>query len=106
MIWSREWHSRAAPFTDALAISAYSAIGGYVPGEPETDNGLDMAMAAAYRRKTGLLDANGVQHKIDAYVAVDSKDPDKLIQAAARLIQRITDERGTGRASPASAPWP
>lgn len=81
MIWTREHNEKCAPFSDATAIAAYSAIGGYVPGDDSTDNGLDMAMAASYRRKTGIADTKGVAHKIDAYLQMDPKNVDVLMQA-------------------------
>jgi hypothetical protein len=81
MIWTREHASRAATFNELNAVSTYSAIGGYVIGDASTDNGLDMAMAASYRRNTGITDANGIVHKVDAYLAIDAKNTDALLQA-------------------------
>lgn len=69
-----QWHAEAglAPpvFTDRGIIGDYAAISGYVPGDSSTDQGSDMQKAAEYRRTTGILDAQGVRHKIDAYVAL------------------------------------
>jgi hypothetical protein len=49
-------------------LAAYSAVTGFVPGDPSTDNGSDIATVAEYWRTTGLTDADGKVHKIDAYV--------------------------------------
>jgi hypothetical protein len=70
MLWNRE-AGRTVRFDDAAVVKNYSAIGGYVPGQPDTDQGCDMQVAASYRLKTGLLDADGKRHKIGAYVGLD-----------------------------------
>jgi hypothetical protein len=72
---------KAAPFTTASAISEYSAVGGYVPGDPSTDNGLDMRVMCAYQKNTGLKDAAGVRHKIGAYLALTPGNTLQMIQA-------------------------
>ena len=69
MMWTAEGYAPAV-FTDECVLSDYSAITGYDPSDPNTDNGTDMQMAASYRRKTGLLDANGKRHKVAAYLAI------------------------------------
>jgi hypothetical protein len=56
--------------TDAEALAAYEAIGGYVPTDPSTDQGADMLTALNYWRNTGIMIA-GQLHKIAGYVAVD-----------------------------------
>jgi hypothetical protein len=40
-------------FTDAELIALYSAIGGYIPGDPSTDNGCDPVTAWAYWQNNG-----------------------------------------------------
>lgn len=70
MIWSR-LGGNPANFNDAVAIQAYSDVTGYNPADPQSDAGTDMEYAAQYRRKTGLLDANGNRHKIAAYLAIN-----------------------------------
>lgn len=52
--------------TDADVQAAYSAVGGYRPGDPSTDNGCNMLDVLNYWRTTGL---GG--RKIQAYAAVD-----------------------------------
>jgi hypothetical protein len=57
-------------FTDQDAISLYSAITGYVPGEASTDKGTDENVAMRYWEHPGLTLA-GATHQIVATVAVD-----------------------------------
>lgn len=56
--------------SDKDVLTAYEAIGGYVPGDPSTDNGCDMLTALKYWRNTGIAG-----HKIHAFVSVDPKNP-------------------------------
>lgn len=56
---------------DSSILAGYEAVGGYVPGEPNTDQGCDMLSAAKYWRSTGLVDCEGKAHKIDAFASVD-----------------------------------
>jgi hypothetical protein len=53
-------------------IALYSAIGGYVPGDPSTDNGCDEVTALNYWIQKGCpIGAN----QIDGYIAVNPADP-------------------------------
>ncbi len=70
MLWTASGGS-AASFTDGTAIADYSAITGYDPTDPSTDQGADMQVAASYRRKTGMIDASGKRHPITGYVSVE-----------------------------------
>ena len=60
MLWNAE-AGVAVAFTDANALSDYTALTGFNPADPATDQGTDMQAAASYRRTTGLIDANGVR---------------------------------------------
>lgn len=71
MMWTREGPIDDAMFTDANVLSDYSAVTGFNPSDPNSDVGTDMQMAASYRRNTGIIDAAGNRHKIDAYVALN-----------------------------------
>ena len=55
---------------DTQILTAYEQIGGYVPGDPSTDNGCDMLTACNYWRQTGIAG-----HKIAAFISID---PTKL----------------------------
>lgn len=65
----------------ANVVAMYSAVAGYDPSDPNTDQGTDMQAAASYRRKTGLLDANGKRHKILAYLALSTTSKDQMKKA-------------------------
>ena len=66
--------------TDAEALSAYEAIGGYVPGDPSTDNGCDMLTALNYWRNNGIV-VNGQVHKIAGFVALNAINLQQVEQA-------------------------
>ena len=66
MMWSLMGESDCAKFSTKSVLSDYSAVTGY----PATDNGNDMQVAASYRKKTGILDADGKRHKVEAYLAL------------------------------------
>lgn len=56
-------------FSDEEITTAYSAVSGYVPGDPGTDNGADMQTVLEYLRATGLTDETGKTHKVAGYAA-------------------------------------
>ncbi len=82
MIWNAAAGKPVPKFTDECIISDYSAITGYNPNDPNSDQGTDMRAAAKYRMKTGIIDAAGVRHKIGAYVFIDSSNLDHILEAA------------------------
>jgi hypothetical protein len=82
MVWSLEGGKPRARFTIHDVLSDYAAVTGFDPAKPATDQGTDMEEAASYRRKTGVLDATGARHRIDAYVALKIGDVDQLAFAS------------------------
>ena len=74
MMWSLMGGEPRSRFTIKDVLSDYSAVTGFDPERPETDQGTDMQVAAEYRRRTGVLDAAGNRHKIDAYVSIKTGD--------------------------------
>ena len=68
-VWCAEG-GKLVSFSPRSVISDYSAITGYDPSDPSSDKGTDLQVAASYRRKTGLLDANGKRHRVGAYLAL------------------------------------
>lgn len=68
-------------FTTESVLSDYTAIAGFNPNDPSTDVGCDMGVAAAYWKNTGMVDTNGVRHKIGAYVWLTPGDYAQLMQA-------------------------
>ena len=70
-LWTTEGGTPAA-FNGSTAISDYSAVTGYNPDVPSSDQGTDVLTALNYRRNTGLLDlAGNRRHKIGAFLAMD-----------------------------------
>ena len=49
----------------------YHDCTGFVFSDEATDQGTDMEAGAAYRRKTGIRDAQNIRHKIGAYVEIE-----------------------------------
>jgi hypothetical protein len=64
----------AAIYTDNEIISLYSAIGGYVPGHPNTDRGCDEQTALNYWQQHGAPTPSGA-HEIAGWLSVDGSDP-------------------------------
>lgn len=81
MLWNAD-ASRIVQFTDAGVLSDYAAVTGFDPADPNTDQGTDMAAAAAYRRATGVIDAAGARHLVGAYLAITAGDLAELLTAA------------------------
>lgn len=81
MLWSVEGGRQRTRFLTKTVLSDYSAVTGFNPNKPETDNGTDMTEAASYRRKVGVLDATGQRRKIDAYVALEPGNWDQVVIA-------------------------
>jgi len=97
MMLSRE-AGDAVSFTDADVLGDYAAVTGFTPDDLATDSGTDMQAAAAYRRKTGILDATGRRHTIAAYLALEPGNVAHLYQAAF-----LFGAAGIGLQLPASA---
>lgn len=72
---------KAVFFSDQSVLSDYSAVTGYNPNDPNSDQGTDMQVAASYRKKTGVIDSNGIRHKVGAYLALRVSDKAQLKQA-------------------------
>lgn len=71
MMWTLEC-GKSTKFDDKSVLSDYSAVTGFDPSNPNTDNGTDMKNAAAYRRDTGIVDAAGIRHKVAAYLSIEA----------------------------------
>jgi hypothetical protein len=68
----QQWNFYAAhPYqpTDQEILTSYEIVGGYAPGNPSTDNGMDMLSYLNWWRSSGL---GG--HKIGAFLAVNWLD--------------------------------
>jgi hypothetical protein len=81
LLWCQEGGSPAI-FTDQDAIDDYSAITGYDPNDPNSDQGTDVRTALKYRQKTGMIDSGEKRHKIGAYLQLDQSDLNEVLMAA------------------------
>lgn len=81
MLWNKI-AGRNVNFTTLDAIDDYSAISGYRPGDPSTDNGADMVAVAKYWRQTGIRDNTATRHRITAYLGVNVSLLDHVYAAA------------------------
>jgi hypothetical protein len=81
MLWNAE-AGTPVTVTDKDALALYTAITGFNPKKPNTDQGTVMLDALNYRRKTGMhLATDGSVHKIGAYVSITPGDVTNLKMA-------------------------
>lgn len=99
MLWTMEGGTPRSRFTTKDVLSDYSAVTGY-NGTASSDTGADMQVVAAYRQKTGIVDATGARHKIDAFASLRSSDLNQLAQAV-----YLFGAAGMGFQLPASAEY-
>jgi hypothetical protein len=59
-------------YSSEQIVQLYSAIGGYVPGKPNTDNGCDEQTALNYWQHNGAPQGS---HQIAGWIAVNGADP-------------------------------
>ncbi len=81
LLWCQEGGNPVS-FTDVNAINDYSAITGYDPNDPNSDQGTDVRAALKYRQKTGMMDSAGKRHKIGAYLQLDQTNLNEVLMAA------------------------
>jgi hypothetical protein len=77
------WRSYAPPMTfmtDAEAITAYSAVSGYVPGNAATDKGVLLKSALDYWMNPGIV-AGGKLDKLGGFTPLDWKDHQAVTDA-------------------------
>lgn len=96
ILWNDEAKKSVTITTDD-ALSDYSAVTGFKPDDPNSDQGTDMSTAASYRRKTGVKSENG-RHKVGAYLAIKLNDVNEL-KSAISLFSAV----GVGIQFPSSA---
>ncbi len=79
MLWNRE-ANRNVSFTDQEVLSDYSAVTGFNPNDPNSDQGTDMQVSASYRRKTGVK-ASDKRHQVMAYLEIPVGNVTQIKQA-------------------------
>ena len=67
---------KPALYSNEQIIKLYSAIGGYVPGDPATDQGCDEQTALNYWENNGAASSTGA-HKIAGWMTVDATNPEE-----------------------------
>jgi len=97
LLWNAQG-GHPVTFSDQSVLSDYSAVTGFNPNNPNTDQGTDMQAAASYRRKTGVVDANGNRHVVTAYLSIEAGNVHQH-QIAAYLFGAV----GIGISFPKSA---
>ena len=74
--WSFYATGVQAGITNQQVLGAYEVLGGYIPGDPTTDNGVVMLSALQWWKNTGFAG-----HKILAYMSVDWTNLTEVFQA-------------------------
>ena len=70
------------PVTEADVLRVYSAVTGFRPDDPSTDNGAYMLDVANYMRRTGMgREKDGTTHRVDAFVKVDHTNRREVLTA-------------------------
>jgi len=79
-------------YSNAQIVGLYSAIGGYVPGKPATDQGCDEQTALNYWENNGALPPRTTSpagaHKIAGWMTVDSTNVEEF-QTALWLFENL-----------------
>jgi hypothetical protein len=79
-------------YSNAQIVGLYSAIGGYVPGKPSTDQGCDEQTALNYWENNGALPPKATSptgaHKIAGWMTVDSTNVEEF-QTALWLFENL-----------------
>jgi hypothetical protein len=77
-VWSAAVCGKPDTQPEEQVLSTYSAICGYVPGDPSTDNGGIEQDVLAYWIKNGIPLANGCRDDLAAMVEVDHRNLDDV----------------------------
>lgn len=97
MLWNK-LGTHEVTMSTSYVLADYSAVTGFDPNDPATDQGTLTRTALNYRRRKGVQDASGNRHKIGAYVSLTAGNWNELMQAT-----YIFGAVGMGFLFPASA---
>lgn len=67
--------------TKKSVVELYSAVTGYDPADPNTDQGTMLRDLLKFMRETGFRDGAGKVHKIEAFVKVNHRNLEELEEA-------------------------
>ena len=87
--WTAYTDPAPVVMTTEQVIAAYSAISGYVPGEPQTDVGATCVSALKYWMRTGMNTPGGGPDTLTAFARV--RDIEELRRAVATFGNVYTD---------------
>jgi hypothetical protein len=77
--WTEYASKAEALFTDDQIQSVYSRVGGYVPGDPSTDNGCVMQDVLADQQSNGITDQAGKLHQVAGFAAFGNPADEVLL---------------------------
>jgi hypothetical protein len=77
--WTTYAGAAEALFGDDQIQAVYSRVGGYVPGDPSTDNGCVMQDVLADQQSNGITDASGKVHAVAGYAAFGNPADEMLL---------------------------
>jgi hypothetical protein len=77
--WTQYASSTEALFTDDEIQAVYSRVGGYVPGDPGTDNGCVMQDVLADQQSSGITDQAGNLHQVAGFAAFGNPADEELL---------------------------
>jgi hypothetical protein len=77
--WSRYARGTEVLFSDNQIQTVYSRVGGYVPGDPDTDNGCNMAEVLADLKAHGMTDTHGHVRKVAGFAAFGNPADETLL---------------------------
>jgi hypothetical protein len=77
--WSTYGRGTESLFSDDVIQQTYSRVGGYVPGDPDTDDGCNMADVLADARRHGMTDTSGKVHKVAGFAAFGNAADENLL---------------------------
>ena len=79
-----------ASFDTKGVLSDYSAVTGYNPNDPASDQGTNVRDLLNYWRKVGLVDSTGKRHKIGGYVSIEPGRTTHILEALYLLGPVVT----------------
>jgi hypothetical protein len=77
--WTWYASGSEALFDDSQIQAVYSRVGGYVPGDPGTDNGCVMQDVLTDQQQTGITDTTGKVHKVAGCAAFGNPADEVLL---------------------------
>lgn len=86
MLWTKEG-GKFSDFEERGVLADYAEVTGFDPRTGNNDDGTVVRDAMKYRRKRGLLDRDGIRHRIEAYVSM-RKDTE-VMKAATWIFDAV-----------------